>query len=220
MGVEHLSLTVMRSSRKNAAARNSTQSTGASVSLSSLSSWILKKNAMAKKVISRRPSWKQEADISSIRCRRDGSSQYHEEWTQSSPLRSIKHNHEGRGLLLPPIQETSQKNTKRSTRKRQGQNSSMKVTPTYPSTKKISVQTVEDSLGTRLSDACITYHDNILDVITCRIFFDDSSITSTSASYYTVPTYKMTPAYTAPAYVATSHTAPAYAALPTQLYEC
>ena len=212
MGAERLSLSVKSSSsRQNAAARNAAQSIGASASLSSsFSSWRSEKKTIPKTVTSRRPSWEQEADISSIRFRRDGGSQYREEWTQSSSKGSHKHNHDGRGLFLPPpIQENSQGNT-RSTRLRQGQNNNIRVPPSYRSTKKKSLQSEEDPLCAKLSDACIMYHDNILDVITCHIFSLDDDSSSTSTSYYTVPTHDMAPLYTPPAYTApVSYTAPA-----------
>jgi len=213
MGAERLSLSVKSSSsRQNAAARNAAQSIGASASLSSsFSSWRSEKKTIPKTVTSRRPSWEQDADISNIRFRHNGGSQYLEEWTQESSSKgSHKHNHDGRGLFLPPIQENSRGNNTRSTRLRQGQNNNIRVTPSYRSTKKKSLQSEEDPLCAKLSDACIMYHDNILDVITCHIFSLDDDSSSTSTSYYTVPTHDMAPLYTPPAYTApVSYTAPA-----------
>jgi len=210
MGAERLSLSVKSSSsRQNAVARNAAQSIGASVSLSSsLSSWRSEKKTIPKTVISRRPSWEQEADINSTRFRHNGGSQYREEWTQKS---SSKGSNNYSQLILPPIQENSRGNT-RSTRLRQGQNNnSIRVTPNYRSTKKKSLQSEEDPLCVKLSDACIMYHDNFLDVVTCRIFSLDDDSSYTSTSYYTVPTHDMAPLYTPPAYtLPTYYTAPAY----------
>jgi hypothetical protein len=226
MGAERLSLSVKSSSsRQNAAARYAEQSIGVSASRSSsLSSWSSKKKAMPKTVTLRRPSWEQEVDINSICFSRDGDSQYREEWTQSSSIGSNNYSHERRGLILPPIQENSRRNT-RSTRTRQGQNNHIRVTPSYRSTKKRSVQrSAIYPLCARLADACITHYDNVLDCITCHIFSDDDSTASASTSYCTVSTYA--PAYKAPAYAAPSYTAHAYTALPytplphTQLREC
>lgn len=204
MGAERLSLSVKSSSsRQNAAAHNAAQSIGASVSLSiTLLLEIREENnsddSYIQEAILGTRSWYQQHTFSSW-----WRFTYREEWTQKS---SSKGSNNYSQLILPPIQENSRGNT-RSTRLRQGQNNnSIRVTPNYWSTKKKWLQSEEDPLCAKLLDACITHRDNILDVITCRIFCLDDDSSYTSTSFYTVPT---------------TCTAHAYTTLPhTQLREC